>query len=292
MSACSNCFHPLAEPPLNYCGHCGQETRVRPPTLMDFLQQFGGAYFSTEGALWRTLRLLLLRPGQLTLEYLAGRRRHYVLPLRLYLTISLIALLALKIGGGLALEREVERTGTTTAFRLDTDGDTQLVDIGSWRAGIAGGRFYCENLPGNTCERLRRRLDQSRDAAGQLLELQAAKDRFMSHGGTAMFVLLPCFALWTQLLFIDRKRYYTEHLVFALHLHAFWFLMVLLAVATPPWGRDAAMLASAIYPLVALQRVFGTRWWSTGLRALALFLINLTTISFTMAAVVLLTLFS
>jgi hypothetical protein len=50
---------------------------MRPPTLIsEFMQQFGGAYFSTEGALWRTLKLLLLKPGELTVQYLAGRRKH------------------------------------------------------------------------------------------------------------------------------------------------------------------------------------------------------------------------
>jgi len=42
---------------------CGQESHVRPPRIGEFLQQFGGAYLATEGALWRTLKLLLFRPA-------------------------------------------------------------------------------------------------------------------------------------------------------------------------------------------------------------------------------------
>jgi len=94
---CPNCGSRFAEPRPNYCGECGQESRVRAPTLGEFTQQLGGAYISMEGALWRTLWRLLLLPGQLTLEYLKGRRRRYVLPLRLYLTISVLALLALRL---------------------------------------------------------------------------------------------------------------------------------------------------------------------------------------------------
>ncbi len=56
-------------PPLpHFCPHCGQESRIRAPRLGEFLQQFGGAYFSTEGALWRTLALLLFRPGDMDLR--------------------------------------------------------------------------------------------------------------------------------------------------------------------------------------------------------------------------------
>jgi hypothetical protein len=36
------------------------------------VQQFGGAYFSTEGALWRTLKFQLLKSGELTCQYVAG----------------------------------------------------------------------------------------------------------------------------------------------------------------------------------------------------------------------------
>ena len=83
LESCRNCGAPFVPEQRRFCPECGQETRLRAPTLGEFVQQFGGAYFSTEGALWRTLALLLFRPGQLTRHYLAGRRKHYVLPLRL-----------------------------------------------------------------------------------------------------------------------------------------------------------------------------------------------------------------
>mgnify|MGYP001057476860 CR=1 FL=1 len=98
---------PLAVPRPRFCPVCGQETNLRPPRLGEFLQQFGGAYFATEGALWRTLKLLLFKPGELTRQYLAGRRKHYVLPLRLYLTISLA--ISLLMNGYNARTRLVER---------------------------------------------------------------------------------------------------------------------------------------------------------------------------------------
>ncbi|MBK7685465.1 MAG: DUF3667 domain-containing protein [Rhodocyclaceae bacterium] len=94
---CPNCAHHIEHPLPNYCGHCGQETALKPPTVIEFAQQFGGRVLATEGALWRTLKLLLFRPGQLTLEYLNGRRRHYVLPLRLFITMSVIALLLMRV---------------------------------------------------------------------------------------------------------------------------------------------------------------------------------------------------
>ena len=39
---------------------------------------------------FQTLRLLIARPGALTVEFLAGRRARYISPVRLYLTCSLL----------------------------------------------------------------------------------------------------------------------------------------------------------------------------------------------------------
>lgn len=49
-SACPNCSHPFAGPRPMFCPACGQETQVKAPTLGEFLQQFGGACFSSDGA--------------------------------------------------------------------------------------------------------------------------------------------------------------------------------------------------------------------------------------------------
>ena len=69
--------------------------------MAGLFQQFGGAYFATEGALWRTLKLLLLQPGELTAEYLRGRRKHYVMPLHLVLSIAVVMLLTLRLLGSI-----------------------------------------------------------------------------------------------------------------------------------------------------------------------------------------------
>ena len=69
--------------------------------MAEHFQQFGGAYFATEDALWRTLKLLLLQPGELTAEYLRGRRKHYVMPLRLFLSMAVVMLLTLRVLGSI-----------------------------------------------------------------------------------------------------------------------------------------------------------------------------------------------
>jgi len=263
--ACPNCATPLAEPPPRFCPHCGQETRVRPPTLGEFVQQLGGAYLSTEGALWRTLALLFLRPGELTRQYLAGRRKHYVLPLRLYLTISVVVLLAARLAATVGAEAE---PGARQALVLGTAKEaprTMVVDFGSARFGRRDGIFFCEQFPRWICQRVKKRLDV--DAEGLRREAEQLGDRMLASLGPAMFLMLPLFAAWLKLAYLGRGMRYTEHLVFALHLHAFWFIALALALAGLPWLSTIAGIAVPVYALMAMKRVYGGRLWPRLARA-------------------------
>lgn len=244
---CPNCTEPFPDPRPRFCPSCGQETTLRPPTLFEFVQQFGGAYISTEGALWRTLKLLVTRPGELTRQYLAGRRKHYVLPLRLYLTISVLVLLALRLGAD----------GSTPTAQVDPGDEKRMmvIEIGNVRAGRVDGAFVCEGLPAWTCTRLKRRLDV--DPQGLQREAAAVGERFVGNLGGAMFVLVPAFALWLQIAYLTRRMRYTEHLVFALHLHAFWFLLLACALTGLGWLMLAALVAAPWYALAAMKRVYG-----------------------------------
>ncbi len=262
--ACSNCGEALADLPRppRFCPACGQETQLRAPTLMEFAQQFGGAYFSTEGALWRTLKLLVTRPGELTARYFAGQRKHYVLPLRLYLTISLLVLLALRVAGTGAVKVQLD---AKTQAEMAADNRNFTLDLGRGKAGLREGVFFCQDLPGWACERLKRRIDV--DPAQMGRELDGLKERFLSQIGSVMFLLLPGFALWLKLAYLNRRLRYTEHLVFALHVHAFWFIALAFTLPDRIWLSLPAFTAVPIYTMLALRRVYGGRRWPRFLRA-------------------------
>jgi len=287
-TACLNCgesFGEGGERRRRFCPECGQETTVRAPTLGEFAQQFGGAYFATEGALWRSLRLLISQPGALTAQYLAGRRKHYVLPLRLYLTISLLVLLLVRVVGSGSVAVKLGDTA-----EIARENSNIVMDLGGGRAGMRGGVFFCENLPTWVCKRIQRRVDI--DPRRMLGEVESMKDRFLGNLGGAMFVLLPCFALWLKLAYRNRRLRYTEHLVFALHVHAYWFLALLLTL--PGWGplTALALLTVPVYTLMAMKHVYGGRRWPRLLRACMVSTLYGTTLALALAGVALVTLLS
>ena len=282
---CSNCGAAFVPERHRYCPECGQETRILPPTLGEFAQQFGGAYFSTEGALWRTLKLLLFKPGELTRQYLAGRRRHYVLPLRLYLTISLVTLLLLRVASSVNVNLEPAAPAEVSKATSNL-----AIGIGSGKAGLRGGVFFCNDLPDWVCKRLKRRLDI--DPKAMLGAIELIKERFLGNLGGAMFLLLPGFALWLKLVYWGRRMRYTEHLVFALHVHAFWFLALAVALAGLEWLTLASLLAVPLYTLLAMQRVYADRGWPRLLRAATVCLLYGVTLALALMAVGLFTLIS
>ena len=83
--SCASCARPLAG---RYCSHCGEEV-VDPHalTVRHFVAHtLAHETLHLDGKVWRTLRCLFLRPGFLTAEYRAGRRRVYVNPVRIFIT--------------------------------------------------------------------------------------------------------------------------------------------------------------------------------------------------------------
>ena len=90
---CENCHSPLNGP---FCANCGQEADSKLKYFWVVIMHLLDDIFSFDSRASRTLFPLLTRPAFLTNEYFAGRRVHYVPPLRLYLFISIIFFLTLK----------------------------------------------------------------------------------------------------------------------------------------------------------------------------------------------------
>jgi hypothetical protein len=74
----------------HFCADCGQKAAPVAPTLGHFVRELVHE-LNVDGKIFRSLRLLLTRPGFLTREVFAGRRASYVLPLRLYLVASVLS---------------------------------------------------------------------------------------------------------------------------------------------------------------------------------------------------------
>ena len=73
-----------------FCSECGQRAQLRSLSLRTLTHDAFHDLAHLDSRVWRTLRALLLRPGYLTNEFLAGRRTRFLPPFRLYLVLSVI----------------------------------------------------------------------------------------------------------------------------------------------------------------------------------------------------------
>ena len=137
-SRCRNCDFDLGVQPGRYCSNCGQETAPHVPTAGEFLHEFVGHYVALEGRLAKTLWLLFLKPGLLTKEYFAGKRRRYVLPLRLYLTASIVFFMLVKVLGVGNLVK-VQETPDKNTKEAISQAQTELTKAGIILVAAAGG---------------------------------------------------------------------------------------------------------------------------------------------------------
>jgi hypothetical protein len=113
-----------------------------------------------------------------------------------------------------------------------------------------------------------------------------------------MLIFLPLTAFLHMLLYWRPRHRYAEHLLFFVHLHAFFFsaaIVALLAVDAahvwPPLQRSADNLetllgwAAVIYTVIAVRRVFAKSWSGALFKSFALSIIYLAVFVLTVAGV-------
>ncbi len=87
VDVCLNCGATLDG---QYCGTCGQRATSRLISVWELLRDAFGDLLELDSRLWRTLIPLTIRPGQLTRDYLEGRRARFMPPFRMYLVLSIV----------------------------------------------------------------------------------------------------------------------------------------------------------------------------------------------------------
>jgi hypothetical protein len=245
--ACLNCGMPLRG---RFCSVCGQRAVPPFPTLREMLVDAWHEFTAFDDRLLRTLGLLLRRPGRLTLEFLAGRRMTYVPPLRLYLLASVAYFL---IAAMSPTGTQVRRTATLPGqgnVTIDLLEPSQLTPEERAQALQA-----IERAPALIRPLLRRSFD---DPVGLRQNMLTAMPRMM-------FVLVPVFAAIVAAFY---RRPFSQHLVFALYLHA-WIFLALCLVRLVNLTRSTILMALfqlaaglfvILYSQFSFRNVYGDSW--------------------------------
>ena len=306
VHGCANCGTPAPEA---FCPACGQATRERLPTFRQFMREAMGRYIAYDGKFWKTLAHLLLRPGFLTREYLAGRRYRYIGPARLFLVSSLLLFATLRFAtDSIDLDEAIEFDSPKEArAKAETPGKPHQPPEAAKRERVDSGDFVTldDDFNLNLSELagasgiLRKPIARF-NSLSRAQKIEQIKAGTLRYGPYAMFALLPAFAALLKLVYVGRSRRYPsrprlygEHLVFAAHNHAFLFVVGSLVTIL---SRGFAVGALAVWMLVYLvwstRAVYGGRWLGIAARAMVLsfaylILFSFVTVGLVVAAVLL-----
>jgi hypothetical protein len=243
---CVSCGAPQAD---NYCANCGEKrVTTHDYSIAHFAEHVVETLTHFDIKSFRALRVLALQPGELTRDYLDGRRKPHIGPIQLFVILNVVFAL---LGGqtfrvSLSSQNSPPFAGAKRA----------LVAQAQARVGLDDGEFQKE------------------------FEHESAR-----HAKSWIFVMIPMFALVFAALF-GFRRYFFEHLIFSTHVHAFILGWLIVAGITTAWmlrliGGAARQYSNAVVTVVilaglltylyaAIRRTSGGGRFSAAARALTM----------------------
>jgi Protein of unknown function (DUF3667) len=238
-SHCGNCAAPLTGP---YCAQCGQSAHESARSMHSLFHDGWHSVTHLDGRFWRTIWLLLVKPGEVSRQFVANRRARFLPPFRLYLVISLLFFALL----GVSHQDDV------LELSIDASERASICDNLQTNLDSMAGRLRA------TCQKI------VADGGASLRRM------FLASLPRAMFLFLPLLAAGLLLLYWRPRRWYVEHLVFFLHTHSAAFLIgsfaMLLQLAARAWPLlqpAAALFGFAVflwlvaYLYLAMRRFYG-----------------------------------
>jgi hypothetical protein len=253
---CPTCGQTAGE---KFCAKCGEQIQVKPDySLRGLIAETLNVFTSLESNIFRSFAFLVTKPGLLTAEYFAGRRKRYLKPLQLFIFCNVIFFF----------------------FQAFTGFNSMRTPLQVHLHRMPYSRFIRAKVAAEITQRG--------------TTFAAYESRFNStietQAKTLVFLMIPMFALGLEALYLLRKEYFVKHLIFSIHFFAFYLLMLsLVYVFIVGIDRISHLLrgtglyfmgdlvltiivlgSSFIYLIRAVRRVYNQSWLWAGLSTLGL----------------------
>jgi Protein of unknown function (DUF3667) len=286
---CENCGAPMAGP---FCAQCGQHA-------VDYRRSFGrvfadilDSFLNWDSKFFVTIGLLVLWPWRLTLAFLAGKRVRYVHPLRLYLLVSIVFFFGVhelaranlqaknyrdltpeeqaKLNTKLSklppevqgeVKKEIEKSAKPKSETKTPEDNQGFLEVGTDKDDANASPFE---------KWLNRRLKERIGEHG--VNAKVFFLALVSNLPAMMLCCIPLFALVLKVLYLFRRMFYIDHLIYALHIHAFAYLAILLigfvstglrhvAPTLSGWTMAVLIVTGVLQLLFSIRRVYRQGWF-------------------------------
>ncbi|MBC3872519.1 DUF3667 domain-containing protein [Undibacterium flavidum] len=136
-ATCANCGTSLAGA---YCYACGQSSHIHRSLLHMFEEVLHGIFhFDTKA--WRTIPALIRRPGQLTKDYIQGKRTSYVSPLALFLFLIFVMFFVFSL---------TMKDPSNEILNIPESRETVVKELANSQANLAEEQAKLKTLPANS----------------------------------------------------------------------------------------------------------------------------------------------
>jgi Protein of unknown function (DUF3667) len=207
-----------------YCQNCGQHDLDYHKSIVPLAEDALEGFLHFDGKFFKSVKYLFLRPGFLTLEFIAGRRTRYSNPLRFYIFASFIFFASGVLTQHTAKPKNPAEAKAVGEGASGTTANPELKDNALQKKAVDSAP---SSGPGSKWGWLNTKIKGVSNAEGDLDK--GALSREIAHLlPTMLFLCMPLLALVLKMVYFRSGRLYIEHAIFALHVMTLIFLASLL----------------------------------------------------------------
>ena len=274
---CLNCGAKASK----YCPECGQENTPHTVHMGDLLRDVWDEFVRADNKFFRTILSLLFKPGQVTKQYAEGKRKRYLSPMSLYLTVSALFFFLLSQQPptvkdttktfGQAMIGTQEKSGYTdkkgVKHEVFPSSVTLLQRTINWKTLPLSPEEYelaQAKLPSEKRDDWLANWEKKRIIRFKAYTVPTFFDHLLDTLPKIMFVNMPLFALVLKLLYLRSRRPYVHHFIFSLHVFTVYFVIMGLLFLMPNLGKVSVALVPLLLLCLAHLSVFGDESRCTG----------------------------
>lgn len=313
--ACANCGFEFSASSAhtNYCPNCGQENHNPRFPLIHYGYELLESFLHFDTKFLYSFKTLLFRPGVMTDDYINNIRGRYTPPFRLFVFISIFALIVMGI-----FEKNLAKSGYFGTYSEDaihqnlTIGEIfdQSADTVKDQVLVPPFSWVMKN-PEVTNADLRELKRMPKDSVGDwlirygyssnlltrfyALNKKLRISRHMTVPETSLMIssifkwlfliMIPINAFILFMVFYRKRNYYYDTLLYSVHFTGFFLVLYALMLMEILWLSKVNttilvvlllidLLLLALYLAFSLKKVFKFSWGSTGLRMIVSFLVS------------------
>jgi hypothetical protein len=188
-----------------FCSECGEKRFDKKDlTFKKIIVQFIDGLTHFDSKIILGIKLLVTRPGLLAKEYCSGVRVRYAKPLQLFFVINVVFFLLLSVA-------QINTFTTPLSVQMNN------LEYSKFASSMIEHKLEKESV---SPEEYNKRLQEYSQKFNAKVSLFSK---------SLIIIIAPLFALVLQLIFVNRKRLYTENFIFALNFLS-WLLLLFITV--------------------------------------------------------------